>query len=114
MKRVRAATLALLLAIIFAQIGSQAQQGTDALPYTTGYLITGDYVVGSIDLLAANAVGGNLSAGTISMSGVPQNADILAAFLYWETIQPTATSPQQIADSVKFRGTPIKGVRVKS
>ena len=26
------------------------------------------------------------STGTIPMSGVPQDADILAAYLYWETI----------------------------
>src|SRR5206468_8765753 len=101
MRTVRAAFFALLLATLFAQIGSHAQQGTDALPYTTGYLVTGDYAVGSIDLLPANSLTNYLSAGTIPMSGVPANADILAAFLYWETIQPSSFDPRQIADSVQ-------------
>ena len=48
-----------------------------------------------------------LLTGTIPMSGVPANADILAAFLYWETI---SINPAQV-DGVKFRGQPVTVVK---
>ena len=109
-----AAVIAIFFAAVFAQINSRAQQGSDALPYSTGYLITGDYAVGTLDLMSSNLIGNGLSAGTIPMSGIPANADVLSAFLYWETVQASTITASQIADSVKFRGQPIKAVRVKS
>src|SRR5262249_21531164 len=83
-RRTRAALAALVLAVLFAQMRGQAPL-TDALPYAKGYLATGDYVVGGGDLIASNSIGG-LSTGTISISGVPDNADVIGAFLYWEGI----------------------------
>ena len=113
--RMRAASLlALGLAMLFAQTGGYAQAPVplpNPLPYSTGYLVTGDYVVGSVDIIE---VSNSPATATIHIGGVPQNADILAAFLYWETIAPTSVTAPQIADSVKFRGQPIKSVRVKS
>jgi hypothetical protein len=110
--RIRAAfLLAVFLALRFAQSGGQAAVPTNALPYTTGYLLTGDYALGSVNLVPGN---NNLSTGTIHMSGVPDNADIVAAFVYWETIAPVGRDPRDIANLVKFRGEPIKSVRVKS
>ena len=45
------------------------------------------------------------STGTIHISGVPTDADIVAAYLYWETITLTADLSQ--ADGVTFRGEEI-------
>src|SRR5687767_13704369 len=109
-KATRALFLVLCLAVLFAQAGGHALEG-DALPYSTGYLLTGNYTVGSVDFVSANS---NLATGTIPMSGVPANADILAAFLYWETIAPSWADPRLIADYAWFRETPIKAVRVKT
>jgi cadherin-like protein/Big-like domain-containing protein len=111
--RIRAASLiAIGLAVLFAQMGTEAQTG-EPLPYSTGYLVAGDYVVGSVDITTSSGLS---ATGTIPMAGVPppEQADIVAAFLYWETIAPSWATPQQIADLVKFRGQPIKSVRVKS
>jgi hypothetical protein len=55
-----------------------------SLPYANRYLVTGNYVTGNVDLSQASGGGGFLQ-GTIHMSGVPANAEILAAHLYWET-----------------------------
>ena len=71
-----------------------------SLPYSNGYLVTGNYVVGGVDLKAASRGDGFLT-GTISMSGVPQDAEVLSAFLYWETI---AASPAQLDRGARFRG----------
>src|SRR5215510_7244105 len=82
-----AALLFVVLILLFAQPRGQAfppLQG-DSLGLVTSLLVTGNYVVGGIDLPPQQAVGGRVS-GTIQISGVPRNADVLAAYLYWETI----------------------------
>ena len=110
-----ASLLAIGLGVLLAQAGGQAQ-GSAGLPYSTGYLVTGDYVVGSVDITDATnfSATGTIHIGNTPANTVPQDADIIAAFLYWETIAPSGATPQQIADFVKFRGKPIKSVRVKS
>jgi hypothetical protein len=99
--RFAALIVALGSALLITQPVVQTE-ATDALPYAKGFLITGDYAVGSVDLAPASGGGGFLT-GTIPMSGVPANADILAAYLYWETISTNASQ----LDFPKFRGQPI-------
>ena len=103
--------IATALGLLFAQMGGRAQTA-DPLSYSFGYLVTGDYAVGSVDLhQSTNPVDVNtgLATGTISINGVPEDADIVAAYLYWETITLTANPGQAIA---KFRGhdIPTNGV----
>ena len=71
--------------LLLAQPAGQAQGALEALPFSNSYSITGNYVVGGVDLAPQSGANGFVT-GTIPMSGVPANADILAAFLYWETI----------------------------
>src|SRR5713226_8487263 len=97
--------VALALAVLFAQMRGQAQFG-DALPYAKGYLVTGDYVVAGVDIMSKTAANGSVT-GTISMSGVPDSADIIAAYLYWETIW---TNRSQLT-GFTFRGQPITVVK---
>src|SRR5262245_24746697 len=100
--------VALLVAVGLATVLVQAAApnqdtaGIVSLPLANGYLVTGNYVVGSVDLPHQGTPDGFLT-GTVHMSGVPAEAEILSAFLYWETI---ATSPAQL-EGVKFRGHPI-------
>jgi hypothetical protein len=96
---------ALLVLLLFAQIGGQAQV-SGPLPYSRGFLITGNYVVSGIDLTEARNppdVNG-MATGTIHMSAVPPDGDIVAAYLFWETITLTADPSQA---QVKFRGQNI-------
>ena len=79
------------------------------LPYAKGYTVTGDYAVGNVDLRPTGGSSG-FATGTIPMSGVPENADILAAFLYWETIW---TDKAQV-DGATFRGAPVTVVKASS
>ena len=94
--------LALAFALLFAQMGGRADT-LDPLSYSGGFLVTGDYVASGVDLHEdTNPVDAEgLATGTIHISGVPQDADIVAAYLYWETITFTATPTQARA---KFRG----------
>ena len=103
---VPAALFAVVLVLLFAQTGGHAETG-DALPYSGGVLVTGNYVVGGVDLteeLNPPDVNG-FSTGTINMSGIPADAEIVTAYLYWETITLTADLSQ--ANGVKFRNQEI-------
>src|SRR5439155_23693773 len=81
---VAAGLLSIGLAALFSQLPAHAQAAGGPLPYSNGFLVTGNYVVAGVDV-QGQSVGG-VSTGTIHITGVPQNADILAAYLYWETI----------------------------
>src|SRR6186713_657888 len=80
--------------------------GTDALPFSKQFLVTGNYSVGTVDLIPSNQGNGFLS-GTIPMSGVPANAEVVGAYLYWETISTTVIEN----DGALFRGLPITVVK---
>src|SRR6266568_6722896 len=75
---------------LFAQ---SAQAEDNPLKLFKNYFITGDYEVGGVGLRGKGQLDAYklqyLATGTISVP-VPPNADILSAFLYWETIEKTA------------------------
>jgi hypothetical protein len=82
--RLRVPTFSVLFLALFAQFG----QASDALSYSKNYFVTGDYVVGGVGLWEKGVNG--FATGTITIKGVPAGADIVAAFLYWETTEGTA------------------------
>ena len=73
-----------LTLVLFAQSGGRAQAG-GALPYAKSFLMTGNYAVGGVDLDPRTALNGFIT-GTIHIGDLPANADIVSAFLFWETI----------------------------
>src|SRR6516165_3727319 len=92
----------------------------NALTFFKNYFVAGDYVTGGVGLRGqgvvnsgvATMVGGSnqlYATGTIHMGDVPQNADLLAAFLYWETAE--SSSAPSAAGGV-FRGAAIVGTQV--
>jgi hypothetical protein len=100
-----AVTLA-LLALFSPLMRAQAQA---PLNYFKNYFVTGDYAVGGVGLANVKPVAGSVSS-TINFSGVPctsgpgfnasvvpctsngaQPADVIAAFLYWQTNETTET-----------------------
>src|SRR5262249_5682780 len=94
--------LATALAALFAEVpGHATTPGLDPLPYSKGYLVTGNYIVAGVDLPKANG------SGAITVSGVPDNADIISAYLYWETTSSIDITPALAA--VTFDGNPLYG-----
>jgi hypothetical protein len=88
-------------------LGAQAPppQAT-GLTFFKNYFITGDYVVGGVNLRQGGSNGG-LSTGVIDLTtltnaDIPDNADVVAAFLYWETVE-TANSANG-ADGATLQG----------
>src|SRR5688572_17613472 len=105
------AIIALLLGVLGQEAGNAADDLTDALPYSLSYTVTGDYAVGSVDLVPSPQTQGfqtgTIHMGTATERVVPKNAEILAAFLYWETVAETEAD----LGGVLFRGTPVSFVR---
>ena len=96
---------------------ADAQQATaisDPLPYSRGFLVTGDYTIAGVDFTSqANPIVNGFSTGTLSVSDVPADADIVAAYLYWEEI--FTASPGMIpAAGIKFRDSAISPTAIKA
>ncbi len=56
----------------------------NSLNFKNNWFLTGDYTVGGVGLRGAGVAGS--ATGAINIAGVPANADIIAAYLYWETL----------------------------
>ncbi len=116
----RAAALGLAaLGLLLAQPRGEAQPTPAplSLPYANGFLVTGNYGLGTVDLPNGSSGGSGFVTGTINITQneVPSGKHILAAFLYWETI--TSQDPnlaQQQLTGVKFRGLGVDVVNIAS
>ncbi|HEX7797525.1 MAG TPA: hypothetical protein VF456_24350, partial [Vicinamibacterales bacterium] len=93
--------------LLLTQPGT-AQQG-NALNFFKNYFVTGDYTVAGVGLRGTGVNG--IATGQIHFGGasaVPPNADILAAFLYWETV----ITPNSVigTSGAKFRGNDLSAI----
>ena len=88
----------------------QAQPGP--LSLFKNYFVTGDYAVAGVGMRGKGVLdsetGEKWATATISMTDVPENADILAAFLYWATLQSSDVA-QDFAARGFFNGLEIVG-----
>src|SRR5712691_8128487 len=128
--RVTRALSAVVFSLGFVSLFAQSGQAADALQFFKNYFVTGDYVVGGVGIrgtgvldTATQKITGSTNSfyatGTIHMSGVPgyvangvpQHADIVAAYLYWETIATSGADPAVLAKGT-FRGLPIVGTQL--
>src|SRR5215470_14770078 len=98
-------TLGLVLLFGFAQIASAQAPTPLPLSLDNNYMVTGDYVVGGWTKGSPVTINGTLmSTGTINIPDpiaygnvnleqkVPAGADIVAAFLYWGTVENTGVN----------------------
>jgi hypothetical protein len=110
-------------------VSAQSASADDALKFFKNYFVTGDYVVGGAALRglgtpnsSTQAITGGVSSyasAVVHMSGVPgyvangvsQRADIVAAYLYWETVADPTADPALLAKGT-FRGLKIVGTQI--
>ncbi|HET6929097.1 MAG TPA: PxKF domain-containing protein [Candidatus Acidoferrum sp.] len=117
--RLLRAAIATGLLALFGFAPSGFAQSPLPLGLSNNYMVTGDYVVGGWTKTGSTNVNGTqMSTGTISIPDpvaygnvnfeqqVPVGADIVAAFLYWETVETSGTFTGQ---NGTFRGYPITG-----
>ncbi|PYT49156.1 MAG: hypothetical protein DMG43_16235, partial [Acidobacteria bacterium] len=105
-----AAALGLLLLLGFAQSGF-AQSTNGPLTFGNNFFVTGDYVVagayglnkqakngfatGTINVPDKDPITGTMNPGISGTTSVPAGADILAALLYWQTVEKIGVMPGQ-------------------
>ena len=99
-----------LIVLLAQQPGRALTSAPNALPFFKNYFITGDYQVGSVDLAgpAGGFATGDIHFNAALGNAVPPNADIVAAFLYWEMITLAPKSPS--LEGARFRGYDISGI----
>jgi sugar lactone lactonase YvrE len=98
-------------------VSSGIAQPTSPSPLSlnNNYFLTGDYVSAGVTLRGTGV--GGLATGSITIpsytqsatQGVPDGADIIDAFLYWETIENTATAS---STNGTFNGYSITGQQI--
>src|SRR5262245_48707068 len=104
-----AALFLVAIALLCAQPrGRAVTQGSVSL--FKNYFGSIDYATGGIGLRGLGDTSG-FATGTIHMAGVPANADLLAAHLYWQTMESTP-DPNPAAAIGKFRTFDIFGKQV--
>src|SRR5579872_7202032 len=70
----------------------QFTRAADSLNFFNNWFVTGDYAVAGVGLRGGGAgKNGGWATGTINVSGVPSNAQPIAAFLYWSTVESSTT-----------------------
>lgn len=87
-----------------------SQLPNDSLTFFKNYFVTGDYVVRGVTLRGLGSgtpsyATRNIDSGSTDM--VPQDANVVAAFLYWITVEST---PNPSAGDGFFQGYAIHGV----
>jgi hypothetical protein len=118
--------MALLWCVGYLAILAPAGQAQNPLTLTNTYFVTGDYVVGGWQKPASPTAqiinGVPYVTGTISIPdgvqakatgspspSVPAGADIVAAYLYWETVESTSQSPPHPGMNGFFNGHAFTG-----
>jgi hypothetical protein len=101
-------TLVMLLVAFSQSASSQSTGYQDGLSFFKNYFVTGDYAVAGVGLRGTGDASG-LATGYINMTGVPNGAIVISAFLYWETIEST---PLPSSGDGFFQGYPILGKSV--
>jgi hypothetical protein len=99
--------LALAFAALAGQTGGQAQS-SDSLRFARGFLVTGDYAVGGVDLPRGGGVG-TINFNRANGNEIPTGAELIAAWAVWETIEPARNLQ---FTGAQFRGLPIDVAKV--
>src|SRR6476660_4262421 len=90
----RILTVLLVCCCLSLLVQPGSAQSSNGLTLANNYFVTGDYVVGGVGLRGSGDASG-FAKGTITIpdpaqpnsTAVPAGADIVAAFLYWETVE---------------------------
>ena len=101
----RRAVFLCLIVVAAASQPTRTAEG-DALKFFQNYFVTGDYAVGGIGLRGKGVNG--IARAAIPFTGVPADADVLAAFVYFQLVVTNQTM-HPLAEA-KFRGKPIDRV----
>ena len=86
-------------------LNGQLTVNASALNLFNNFFVTGDYAAGSTGLRGGP---GAITVQTPEGGAVPQGAHILAAFLYWQTVESATSAP---AGGIQFRDYRVLGAQ---
>ena len=95
---VRSFAAALAFLLLIAAQTDRGFAASQPLKFFKNYFVTGDYVVAGVGLWGRGVKG--IASGTITISGVPADAEILSAFLYWQVV--TSDGPESGTKGATF------------
>src|SRR5215471_18975055 len=73
-------------ALLAAVLSTHPARGQNALGYFKNYLVTGDYLAVGVGLQHTGTNGFANGTLTIDSAQLPAGAEVVAAYLYWQTI----------------------------
>src|SRR5262245_34458058 len=102
LKRLRnfTALLALVLLPLLTQTGHGQSSSPQPMKFFQNYFITGDYKAAGVGLEGKGVNG--IATGNLVVSGVPDDAEVVAAFLYWQVV--TSDGPDSGSLTASFDG----------
>src|SRR5262249_28261564 len=82
------------------------------LNFFKNYFVTGDYVAAGVGPQHAGANGSATGTTTIDAAQTPAGAEIVAAYLYWQTISSSGTPDPNVLQGAKFKGNDVSRIAV--
>ena len=97
----------MLLSLALVTLGAPPAQARQALSFFKNYFVSGDYVAAGVGLRGKGIDG--IASGTITIdpSQIPAGAEIVAAYLYWETLAPNSGPVASTLAGARFQRNDI-------
>jgi hypothetical protein len=104
-------SLAPLALAVLALLAPPAE-ADPGLKYFKNYFVTGDYLVAGVGLQHQGVNGLATGHITVDPAQIPPGAEIIAAYLYWQTISSSGTAAPSALAGAKFKKNDITGSAV--
>ena len=97
-----------LLSVVLPSHAARA----DGLGYFKNYFVTGDYLAVGVGLQHTGVNGFANGTLTVAPGQIPAGAEVVAAYLYWQTISSSGTPDPSALQGAKFKGNDISKIAV--
>ena len=94
-------------ALLAAALVTQPARAQNALGYFKNYFVTGDYLAVGVGLQRTGVNGFATGTLTIDPARIPAGSEIVAAYLYWQTISSSGAPDPSALHGAKFKGNDI-------
>ena len=99
-------------AVLSLVLPSPAARAADGLGYFKNFFVTGDYLAVGVGLQHTGVNGFATGTLTVAPGQIPAGAEVVAAYLYWQTISSSGTPDPSVLQGAKFKGNDISKIAV--
>lgn len=93
-------------------LGTGTARAAQSVNYFKNYFVTGDYVAAGVGLRGKGVNGISTGTITIDPTQIPAGAEIMAAYLYWETLGPSSGPVSSTLTGAQFQKNDISKIAV--